>query len=945
MSRRLVLAGALCAVVTVAFFLRSYHLDLQSFWEEELFSVDLYAGKNLFQMIQFNVNSGDTQPPLYYVLLQSWMNLAGRSEFSARYLSVLFSTLTIPLVYLFGRQLFGRRVGVIAAILAMVNPFQVWYAQEARTYALTTLLTLASTICFLRAASAQRRTRLLVAYVVVTNLAILSHYFSYFVMAAQDIGLAFCWLIWRVRKYDGGPLWDKQLVPFSRSTALAQALVFVPYLPWAPFAARVISTFPGWHEPLSVSEMFQICFQAFTVGTSIDTDLARWFTVAFFLLAATGATLGLASRYDQHENGQTSLQSSVFVLVYFLLPFAGIALYFTYTGRTIFHERYFIIVTPALMALLARALVWGRTGILSRAWALRITIPAALFLFVVVASALSLYNYYYLPEYHKADVRAALNYVANVHEEGDAIVTTTAPGDLLVEHYKPREVPAYQLSKGTPFEESAVAAELSNLLKKYRRIWLLPYGGGEIDPFVEDWLNKHAYMAFDRWYAKGRMLLYVAGTELPHHVQPTAFNFANVVSISSVRMRSEPVLAGDVVPVQIDWKRLNGASGALLVALDIVDQVNQHHARLLRPIQFPDVGTEGTAGGDGDSSSATQRFGLQVPYGTPPGTYDIEARVISEGTSRELEVLDDGGMWTGVKAVIGSIQVRAQPNTPVPALNIPTRLDTKLSDELKIIGHDLSEVTLNVGQPFSFALYWQATQKISQDVMPVIELKSSDGSVVARYAAPPAGGLYPMHEWAPQEVVRDVRTLVIPREASSGLHTLSLHLEESGGDRIGPDVILGKITVIGRTRIWAAPPIANSTDAVFGSLARLLGYDLETGGDEAESRYLQITLYWQAIGETSQSCKAFVHLLDADGRIVNQDDDIPASGSAPTGSWVTDEVIVDRHKIALPNVGPEPSRIRVGLYDAVTLSRLPATVDGHLVPDQAPVFDITGKYR
>ena len=946
-SKRVPLTGALCAAVMAGFALRCYNLGAQSFWEEELISLDLYAGKNLAQIIQFNVYAGDTQPPLYYVLLQAWVNVAGRSEFSVRFLSVVLSTLAIPVLYLFASRLFGRRVGFIAVTLAAANPFQIWYAQEARTYTLTLLLTLASTVCFLWTVSARKRTWPLAAYVVSTNLAILSHYFGFFIMAAQVTGLILWWLLWRAGgRRSTEPIWGEDFSASAKSVALAQILVFVPYLPWAPYAANVIGTFPGWREPLSPIEMFSISFQAFSLGTSIDGELARWLTLAFAFLAVAGIIASVINDQGGQDRELTSKQGMLFALVYFMLPFVGIALYLTYTGRTIFHERYFIITTPALFSITAYAVAYNGFYKSVRMPLPSIIVSVFLALVILSVSALSLYNYYHLPNYHKPDVRSAMGYVESAGESGDVIVTTRASGKLMIDHYRPPNVPTYLLSEGKPFDKIAVESELRNLLRKYKRIWLLPFAGGDVDPWVEGWLDEHAFRTFHRWYAKGRMLLYIVGTDLPNPTEARVFNFANTIEASSVRFPTALAQAGTVVPVLIEWRPLRSYNVGLTVALDLVDQEKEQHTRQLQPIPPPEKQFPELTGEDGKAVGlVSQRLGLQIPFGTPPGKYTIEARVIPTGSMQELEVIDDEGRWKGTKAEIGSIQVEARPNTPVSALDVPTRIDANLTNEVRLIGHDLAEVSLNVGQSFSRKLYWQAIERINRDIQPVIEMKSSEGAVVARYAAPPAGGRHPMREWVRGEVVRDIRTLAVPREVASGWHSLSLHLEEADGRKAGSEITLGKINVVARTRNWTVPAMTRTTNAQFGSLARLLGYDLEVGEEPAEKGYLYVTLHWQAVGETPENYKTFVHLLDSQGSIISQSDGFPGSGSAPTSGWITGEIVTDRHRILLSTSMAEVSGLRIGIYNPVTLSRLPASVDGLPAPDNAPVFKLSGQRR
>ena len=87
-----------------------------------------------------------TNPPLYYELLNLAAHVFGTSEFALRFFSLLFGLLTIPLVYQLARRTANERAGVYAALLATFSAPLWWAAQEARMY---TLLAVLIVICAL----------------------------------------------------------------------------------------------------------------------------------------------------------------------------------------------------------------------------------------------------------------------------------------------------------------------------------------------------------------------------------------------------------------------------------------------------------------------------------------------------------------------------------------------------------------------------------------------------------------------------------------------------------------------------------------------------------------------------------------------------------------------------------------------------------------------------
>ena len=69
--------------------------------------------------------------------------------------SLIAATALVPLLYVVGRDIYDRRAGFAAAALGAVAPFAVWYAQEARMYALFMVFALLA--CGCRCGSARRR--------------------------------------------------------------------------------------------------------------------------------------------------------------------------------------------------------------------------------------------------------------------------------------------------------------------------------------------------------------------------------------------------------------------------------------------------------------------------------------------------------------------------------------------------------------------------------------------------------------------------------------------------------------------------------------------------------------------------------------------------------------------------------------------------------------------
>ena len=117
----------LTLIVACGLFLRTYDLALNSLWLDELYSLKMATVTDL------SAWRGDAHPPLYYLLLKGWVSFSA-GDWWVRFLSVVFGTATIPVVYLISAKIFSRRAGLAASSLMAILSLHVAYSQEARMY-------------------------------------------------------------------------------------------------------------------------------------------------------------------------------------------------------------------------------------------------------------------------------------------------------------------------------------------------------------------------------------------------------------------------------------------------------------------------------------------------------------------------------------------------------------------------------------------------------------------------------------------------------------------------------------------------------------------------------------------------------------------------------------------------------------------------------------------
>jgi mannosyltransferase len=178
-------------LTAVAAALRFATLGVQAYHHDEVVTASRVL-RDGFGHAMEAVGFSESAPPLYYVLTWLWTQVVGTGEVGLRSVSALAGVATVPVAYLLGLELRGRRAGIVAAALVAVNPMLLWYSQEARGYALLVLFTALAALYFVRALERGRRADL-VGWGIAAALALATHYFAIFPIAFEAV-----WL-WRRR--------------------------------------------------------------------------------------------------------------------------------------------------------------------------------------------------------------------------------------------------------------------------------------------------------------------------------------------------------------------------------------------------------------------------------------------------------------------------------------------------------------------------------------------------------------------------------------------------------------------------------------------------------------------------------------------------------------------------------------------------------------------------
>jgi 4-amino-4-deoxy-L-arabinose transferase-like glycosyltransferase len=295
-------AQIVVGLTVLAAVLRFAGIAGQSYWlDESQAAHELHLS---FGAMLHAWNATEWNPPLYLIAAWPWAKVFGTGEAGLRSFSAVLGTALVPLVYLAGRELVSRWAGVVAAALAAVNPFMIWYSQEAREYMLLVVLCTASLLFFARAWRSGSG-RDLAWWAGLSALALLTQYFAGFLIAAEGV-----LLLYRVRTRAG-------LIAVG-----AQAVVLAPLIP------HVV---PRLQRPAGfiVSQALSVRLQQVPVVFGFNT-LGQSSAVSYGLLgaAAVGAiviallVIGAGER-ELRGAGLAALLAAAVVLIPLVLALDG----------------------------------------------------------------------------------------------------------------------------------------------------------------------------------------------------------------------------------------------------------------------------------------------------------------------------------------------------------------------------------------------------------------------------------------------------------------------------------------------------------------------------------------------------------------------------------------------------------------------------------------------
>ncbi|MBL8116465.1 MAG: glycosyltransferase family 39 protein [Anaerolineae bacterium] len=534
------------AMILLAAGLRLHNIGAQSFWNDE--GSSYVQATRSFAGIASNA-ARDIHPPGYYWLLALWRLLVGETEFALRALSTFASIISIAFTFALGSKRISPIAGLTAALFVALNTFSIYYAQEARMYALLALWgtagiwALLSLVTISPSGSSLKPYRRWGLALALINAAGLYTQYAYpFIMLAQGV-IFLVAIALHYRK--------SHRVAYTPLLAYiaANLLTILLYLPWLPTALHQITTWPSTGTPIPTGEALTIISGWFTFGITY-TNIEN--AVSFLPLALLILTIGLAGLL-WHSRSRAVLP--VFsIIIWSLLPVALFLLLGLFRPANL----KFLLPSQIGFALLIGTGIagwWSLARRRSHGNRLSLILILLLTAWLVAYSINGLPPLYNDPHFQRSDYRAIVAHITQDPRPKDAIILDAPNQEEVFRYYYRDDAPVYPLPPGLGGNDAETQTLVRDIIRQHDRIFVLFWGETERDPnrIVETTLDQEAFEAGqDTWYGEVRLARYVTPAPMGQSTLAHA-RFNNSIFLERYAVSARSLAPGDVLQIRLEW--------------------------------------------------------------------------------------------------------------------------------------------------------------------------------------------------------------------------------------------------------------------------------------------------------------------------------------------------------------------------------------------------------
>ncbi|HEV2066059.1 MAG TPA: hypothetical protein VGR08_04425, partial [Thermomicrobiales bacterium] len=329
---------------------------------------------------------------------------------------------------------------------------------------------------------------------------------------------------------------------------------------------------------------------------------------------------------------------------------------------------------------------------------------------------------------------------------------------------------------------------------------------------------------------------------------------------------------------------------------------------------------------------------LEVPSGTPPGSYQVQIGFVDDGRRMPATDLHLIGRYQPIADLrLGPITIRSGAADPAASRQedrAPVRLtegrlgirsgnwwDGEQPDDPRFPGGDGLEIP--AGWVLRGQWHWLAQQGSLPDARVAFRLVDESGHIWAEHESPAVDGLYPTQYWRAGERVFDQQDLYLEPDLPPGRYIAEVTMmwpDQVSGEAVAPSRFpVGEVDILPPVK---APDASlypeHRIDRRITDGLTLLNLQVDPSNVQPGDT-LKVQTRWQATAAPLPDVEAIWELVDQRSGHVWAAAEGPLTGHPgyPTAEWAADTIVRGQHSLTLDRYLPAGSySLRLRLVDA-----------------------------
>jgi uncharacterized membrane protein len=489
-------------ILLLAFFIRVYNLSEESVWKDEALNV-MTASKETIPDLIRNLIVVQSHPPLFTLILHYWGNLFGFSEFSIRFVSVLFGIGIVLMVYLVSKEMFDKRTAILAMILSAISTTNLVYAQEAKQYSMFAFFVLFSTYFLIKAIKdGDKKNIFILLYFISSILMFYTHAIGIIFFFIQSM----FFMLFEQKLFFSRKVFFLEIV----SLVLVSPILFITFKTLLKDQKRIISALYLRGAPFLIAELgyFNLLWPVLILG------------LAFVILYIKFRRTSNLCNFYSHLEDQININSkkNKFILFFSISPILVYLLYGIFINLN-FPFPNFITKYPYFMLAFVHIFVSRNLLILSSR-----KIFCFLTTAIVIISLFMIFNFYVIET--KSDWKTATEVIRNNIGNNDILVYSSNDNIMPFLYYFPNKpfnysninYPIYDYLSMEEFDEYKMRSyptpknKVLFLMKDKMEernggVWVVQYYSPEFRPFFDEFAIKNLVLKYKKNFDEKNKLI------------------------------------------------------------------------------------------------------------------------------------------------------------------------------------------------------------------------------------------------------------------------------------------------------------------------------------------------------------------------------------------------------------------------------------------------------